>query len=169
MKKVLHLIVGLVGIVAACSAALAQTPYPAKPVTLVVPFPPGGALDIEARALADELRKHLGQPVVVDNRAGAGGTLGSGLVARAAPDGYTILLGSVPTRAIAPGLYPKLSYDALMDFAPITQVTSSPLLVTSSAQLKVNTLPELVATVRAQPGKLNYASTGNGTAVHLAG
>jgi tripartite-type tricarboxylate transporter receptor subunit TctC len=169
MKKVLHLIAGLIGILAAGSAAMAQTPFPSKPVTLVVPFPPGGALDIVARALADEMRKHLGQPVIVDNRAGAGGTLGSGIVARAAPDGYTILLGSVATHAIAPGLYPKLSYDALKDFAPITQVTSSPLLVASSAQLKATTLPELVATVRAQPGKLNYASTGNGTAVHLAG
>jgi tripartite-type tricarboxylate transporter receptor subunit TctC len=148
---------------------MAQTPYPSKAVTLVVPFPPGGALDIVARALADEMRKHLGQPVIVDNRAGAGGTLGTGIVARAAPDGSTILLGSVATHAIAPGLYPKLAYDALKDFAPITQVTSSPLLVASSAQLKVTTLPELVATVRTQPGKLNYASTGNGTAVHLAG
>ncbi len=147
---------------------MAQTPYPSKAVTLVVPFPPGGALDIVARALADEMRKHLGQPVIVDNRAGAGGTLGTGIVARAAPDGSTILLGSVATHAIAPGLYPKLAYDALKDFAPITQVTSSPLLVASSAQLKVTTLPELVATVRTQPGKLNYASTGNGTAVHLA-
>ena len=166
MKTVLHLLVGLL---AACSAAMAQPAYPSKPVTLVVPFPPGGALDIVARALADEMRKHLGQPVIVENRAGAGGTLGSGVVARAAPDGYTVLLGSVATHAIAPGLYRKLAYDALKDFVPITQVTRSPLLVASSAKLNVATLPELIAAARAQPGKLNYASTGNGTAVHLAG
>jgi tripartite-type tricarboxylate transporter receptor subunit TctC len=169
MKKVLPLIFGLVGLVAACGAAMAQPAFPSKPITLVVPFPPGGALDIVARALAEEMRKPLGQPVIVDNRAGAGGTLGSGLVARAAPDGYTILLGSVATHAIAPGLYPKLTYDALKDFAPITQVTASPLLVVSSAKLNAATLPELIAVVRAQPGKLNFASTGNGTAVHLAG
>jgi tripartite-type tricarboxylate transporter receptor subunit TctC len=154
---------------AACTPVWAQPAFPSKAVTIVVPFPPGGALDIVARALADEMRKHLGQPVVVDNRPGAGGTLGSGIVARAAPDGYTILLGSVATHGIAPGLYRNLSYDALKDFAPITQVTTSPLLVASSATLKVSTLPELIAAVRAQPGKLNYASTGNGTAVHLAG
>lgn len=152
-----------------CSSAWAQPTFPSKPVTLVVPFPAGGALDVVARVLAEEMRKHLGQPVVVENRAGAGGTLGSGAVARAAPDGHTILLGSVATHAIAPGLYRSLSYDALKDFVPITQVTSSPLLVTSSAKLNVSTLPELLAAVRAQPGKVNFGSTGNGTAVHLAG
>ena len=166
MKFVLHLFIGLL---AACSAAMAQPVYPAKAVTLLVPFPPGGALDIVARALAEEMRKSLGQPVIVDNRPGAGGTLGTGVVARAAPDGYTIMLGSVATHAIGPGLYRNLSYDALKDFVPITQVTSSPLLVASSATLKAATLPELIASARAQPGKLNYASTGNGTAVHLAG
>ena len=166
MKTLLHLVVGLL---AACSAAMAQTAYPTKAVTLVVPFPAGGALDIVARALADEMRKHLGQPVIVENRAGAGGTVGSGVVARAAPDGYTMLLGSVATHAIAPGLYRNLSYDALKDFVPITQVTASPLLLASSAKLNVATLAELIALARAQPGKLNFASTGNGTAVHLAG
>lgn len=166
MKTLLHLLIGLL---AACSAAVGQTAYPSKPVTLVVPFPAGGALDIVARALAEEMRKQLGQTVLVDNRAGAGGTVGSGLVARAAPDGYTLLLGSVATHAIAPGVYRNLSYDALKDFAPITQVTASPLLLASSATLNVKTLPELLAAARAQPGKLNYGSTGNGTAVHLAG
>ncbi len=169
MKTVLSLLFGVIGLMATGSAAMAQAAYPAKAVTLVVPFPAGGALDIVARALAEELRKHLGQPVIVDNRVGAGGTVGSGAVARAAPDGYTILLGSVATHAIGPGVYRNLSYDALKDFAPITQVTASPLLLTSSATLNVKTLPELLAAARAQPGKLNYASTGNGTAVHLAG
>jgi tripartite-type tricarboxylate transporter receptor subunit TctC len=169
MKTVVHFLVALTASMTACGAALAQTAFPSKPVTIVVPFPAGGALDIVARALAEEMRKPLGQPVIVDNRAGAGGTVGSALVARAAPDGHTLLLGSVATHAIGPGVYRNLTYDALKDFAPITQVTASPLLLASSATLNVKTLAELLAAARAQPGKLNYASTGNGTAVHLAG
>jgi tripartite-type tricarboxylate transporter receptor subunit TctC len=150
-------------------AAQAQAAFPSKPVTIVVPFPAGGALDVVARALAEEMRKTLNQPVVVDNRVGAGGTVGAASVARAAPDGYTILFGSVATHAIGPGLYRNLTYDALKDFAPITQLTAAPLLLASSGTLNVKTAAELLAAVRAQPGKLNYASTGNGTAVHLAG
>jgi tripartite-type tricarboxylate transporter receptor subunit TctC len=169
VRRLFAICAGAAALCGIASPVLAQPVYPAKAVTLVVPFPPGGALDIVARALADEMRKHLAQPVIVENRAGAGGTLGSAAVARAAPDGYTILLGSVATHAIAPGLYRSLAYDALKDFVPITQVTASPLLVASSATLKAATLQELVAAARAQPGKLNYASTGNGTAVHLAG
>jgi len=143
--------------------------FPNKTVTIVVPFPAGGALDIVARGLADQMRTDLGQQVIVDNRAGAGGTVGSGAVARAAPDGYTILLGSVATHAIAAGLYPKLPYDPIGDFAPITQLTSSPLVLTVSPQLKAANVAELVAAAKSQPGKTNYASTGNGTAVHIAG
>jgi len=156
-------------ILVACTPAWAQPAFPSKPVTMVVPFPAGGALDVVARALAEEMRKHLGQPVVVENRVGAGGTVGTGAVARAAPDGHTILFGSVATHAIAPGVYRSLTYDALKDFVPVMQVTSSPLLVTSSAKFNVSTLAELIAAAKAQPGKLNYGSTGNGTAVHLAG
>ena len=156
-------------LLAACTPAWAQPAFPSKPVTMVVPFPAGGALDVVARSLAEEMRKQLGQTVVVDNRAGAGGTLGSGIVARAAPDGYTVLFGSVATHAIAPALYRTVPYDALKDFVPIMQVTTSPLLVVSSAKLNVSTLAELIAAAKAQPGKLNYGSTGNGTAVHLAG
>jgi len=155
-------------ILSVCTPAWAQPAFPSRPVTMVVPFPAGGALDVVARALADEMRKHLGQPVVVENRAGAGGTLGSSHVARAAADGHTILFGSVATHAIASGLYSKLSYDALKDFTPVMQVTSSPLLVTGTPKLNATTLAELIAAAKAQPGKLNYGSTGNGTAVHLA-
>jgi tripartite-type tricarboxylate transporter receptor subunit TctC len=169
LRRGLAALIGVAALWAACSSALAQAAFPAKPVTMLVPFPAGGALDIVARALAEEMRKALGQPVIVDNRAGAGGTLGSAAVARAAPDGYTVLFGSVATHAIAPGVYRNLSYDPLKDFAPITQVTASPLLLVSSATLNVKTAAELLAAARAQPGKLNYASTGNGTAVHLAG
>jgi len=143
--------------------------FPSRPVTIVVPFPAGGALDTVARSIAEQMRTDLGQTVIVDNRAGAGGTLGSGLVARATPDGYTILLGSVATHAIAAGLYPKLAYDPIGDFAPITQLTSSPLVLVASPQFKAANVAELVAAAKAQPGKLNYASTGNGTALHIAG
>jgi tripartite-type tricarboxylate transporter receptor subunit TctC len=143
--------------------------FPNKPVTLVVPFPAGGALDVVARGLAEQMRTDLGQPVIVENRAGAGGTVGSGTVARAAPDGYTVLFGSVATHAIAPGLYPRLPYDPLGDFAPITQLTSSPLVLAASPALNVTSVAALVAAAKAQPGKINYASTGNGTAVHIAG
>lgn len=143
--------------------------FPTKPVTIVVPFPAGGALDIVARGLAEQMRSDLGQAVIVDNRAGAGGTVGSAAVARAAPDGYTILLGSVATHAIAAGLYPKLPYDPIGDFAPITQLTNSPLVLTVSPMLKATNVAELVAAAKAQPGKMNYASTGNGTTVHIAG
>lgn len=150
------------------SAAMAQT-FPAKPVTIVVPFPAGGALDMVARTLSEQMRKDLGQAVIVENRAGAGGTVGSAAVARATPDGYTILLGSVATHALAAGLYPKLPYDPINDFVPITQLTSSPLVLTVPPQVKAKNVAELVAAAKAAPGTLNYGSTGNGTALHIAG
>lgn len=143
--------------------------FPTKAVTIVVPFPAGGALDTVARGIAEQMRADLGQPVIVDNRPGAGGTLGSGTVARAAPDGHTILLGSVATHAIAAGLYPKLAYDPIGDFAPITQLTTSPLILTAAPQFKAGSVAELVAAAKAQPGRLNYGSTGNGTALHITG
>lgn len=122
-----------------------------------------------ARSLAEEMRKTLSQPVIVENKAGAGGTVGSTSVARATPDGYTILLGSVATHAIAAGLYAKLPYDPIADFAPISQITSGPLVLVASEQFKINSVEELIAAAKRQPGLLNYASTGNGTALHLAG
>lgn len=166
-RRFLRLALAL-GLVAPAFWAAAQS-FPSRPVTIVVPFPAGGALDTVARAIAEPMRAELGQAVIVDNRAGAGGTVGSGQVARAAPDGHTILLGSVATHAIAAGLYPKLPYDPIGDFAPITQLTSSPLMLTASPQLKAANVAELVAAAKSQPGKLNYASTGNGTALHIAG
>ena len=120
---------------ALCGAAVAQTAYPSKPVTMIVPFPPGGALDIVARSLAQEMTPLLGQTVIVDNRPGAGGGTGSGAAAKAAADGHTLLFGSIATHALAPALYAKLPYDALKDFVPITQVTSAPLVLVSSAVL----------------------------------
>lgn len=155
--------------VASTGGAVMADTFPSKTITIVVPFPAGGALDLVARALAEEMRKSLPQPIIVDNKAGAGGTVGSASVARAAPDGHTILLGSVATHAIASGLYTKLPYDPIADFAPISQLTSGPLVLAASSQLGVNSVEALVAAAKKQPGTINYASTGNGTAVHLAG
>ncbi len=157
-----------------CTGALVAMPaaaqtYPSKPITLVVPFPAGGALDAVARPMAEGMRKILGQTVIVENVPGAGGTVGTGNVARAAPDGYTILLGSVATHAIAAGIYSKLSYDPVAGFAPISQLTRGPLVLAVAPQFAVGSVRELVAAAKASPGKINYASTGNGTALHVAG
>lgn len=156
-------------LVCTTSPVTAQSAYPVKPITMIVPFPAGGALDIVARHLAKEMTPLIGQAVVVDNRPGAAGTIGSAAVARAPSDGYTLLFGSLATHALGPALYPKIQYDALKDFAPITQVTSAPLVFASSATLPVNSVSQLIALAKSKPGTLNYASTGVGTADHLAG
>jgi len=154
------------------SASHAQA-WPARPVRIVVPFPPGGTTDILTRALAPELQKAFGQPVSVDNRAGAAGTLGSAEVARAAPDGYTLLMGTISSHAINPALYARMPYDHIKDFAPITLVASTPnVLVMNPAkaqQLGIGSVAELVRYARAHPGKLNMASDGNGTTSHVGG
>jgi tripartite-type tricarboxylate transporter receptor subunit TctC len=156
------------------AAAIAQTAaWPAKPIRIVVPFPAAGTTDILARALAPELQKALGQPVVVDNKAGAGGNIGSAEVAKAAPDGYTFLMGTVGTHGINAALYPKLPYDPLKDFVPVTLVAAVPnVLVFNPAKadaLGIRSVPDLVKYARANPGKLNMASSGNGTSIHLSG
>ena len=161
-------LISLAMLFAAATPALSQTAYPTRPITLVVPFPAGGALDIVARELAREMSPLLGQVIVVENRAGAAGTIGSAAVAKAVPDGYTLLFGSLATHALGPALYPKIQYDALKDFSPITQVTSAPLVFASSATLPVNSVSQLIALAKSKPGVLNYASTGIGTADHLA-
>lgn len=147
----------------------AQAPAPTR---LVVPYPPGGPLDIAARALAERVRDTLG-PVVVENRPGAGGNLGADSVAKAAPDGRTLLMGAVATHAINPWLYSRMPYDALRDFTPITRVAQVPNVLVMNAQraqeLKIQTVADLVAHARANPGRLNYGSGGNGSAGHLAG
>lgn len=158
----------LCALAVAATATPAQT-FPARPIVLVVPFPAGGALDAVARPMAEAMRKTLGQPVVVENVAGAGGTIGAGNVARAAPDGHTILLGSVATHAIAAGIYPKLSYDPVAGFAPITQLTRGPLVMAAGPQSAATSLREVVTSAKGNPGRINYASTGNGTALHVAG
>ena len=145
---------------------LAQA-YPAKPIRLIVPFPAGGATDILARALSQKLGEKLGQTVVVDNRPGAGGTIGADAASKAAADGYTLLLATSSTHSIGPAINPKIPYNAETDFTPIAYVASSPNLVVVPTTLPVKTIRELIDYARKNPGKLNYASSGNGTIVHL--
>lgn len=146
--------------------------WPSKPLRIVVPFAAGGTTDILARALAPELQKALGQPVIIDNKPGAGGNTGSAEVARAS-DGHTLLMGTVGTHGINQSLYPKLPYDPIKDFAPITLVAAVPnVLVINPAkaqQLGINSVQDLIKVAKANPGKLNMASSGNGTSIHLAG
>ncbi len=146
--------------------AQAQT-YPSKPIRLIVPFPAGGATDIFARTLSQKLAEKLGTSVVVDNKPGAGGTLGSDMVAKAPPDGYTLLLATSSTHSIGPNLNPKMPYDAVRDFTPIGQVGNAPsiMLVPNSSPAK--TVQEWIDYARKNPGRLNYASSGNGTIVQL--
>ena len=143
-----------------------------RPIRLVVPYPPGGPLDIVARALAERVKDSLGV-VVVDNRPGAGGNLGADLVAKSAPDGHTLVMGAVATHAINPWLYAKMPYDPLRDFTPITRVAQVPNVLVmnaeTAARLKIEKLADLVAYARRHPGTLNYGSGGNGSAGHLAG
>ena len=148
------------------TAAFADTPYPNKPITLVVPFTAGSGTDVVARIVSEQLAKVLGQTVIVDNRAGAGGTLGASLVAAAAPDGYTILVHSAGHVANA-ALYPKLKYDTLKDFTPVSMLATLPNVLVVSPSSKITSVAELVKRAKASPGKMTYASAGNGSATHI--
>jgi tripartite-type tricarboxylate transporter receptor subunit TctC len=146
----------------------AQAQYPAKAVRMVVPFPPGGATDIVARVLGQKLSERWGQPVVVENRPGAGGTIGSDAVAKSAPDGYTLLVATTSTHAVGPVLQ-KLPYDPVADFSAITLIAHSPNVLVVSPQLGARSVRELIAAAKAKPGNLSFASSGNGTITHLTG
>jgi tripartite-type tricarboxylate transporter receptor subunit TctC len=150
-------------------AEAAGPAYPTRPIRMVVPFPPGGATDLLARILAQRLGESLGQQVVVDNRPGAGGTLGSRLMLDAQPDGYTILMGTTSTHAIGPHLYAKPPYDPARDFAAITLVSSTPTVLLIGAALPPTSVKELIAYAKSKPGVLNYGSSGIGTQFHLSG
>ena len=143
------------------------TDFPNKPVRIVVPFPPGGATDITARVVAEKLSTKWGQPVVIDNKAGAGGNVGSDLVAKSAPDGYNIVLGVTGSHSINISLYKKMPYHPLNDFEPLTQATIYPNAIVVNPQVPANNLAELIALLKKEPGKLSYGSDGNGTASHL--
>jgi tripartite-type tricarboxylate transporter receptor subunit TctC len=153
----------------ACGAVQAQSAWPAKPITLIVPFPPGGGTDAFARPLSVHLSKQLGKQVVIDNRGGAGGTVGASIAAKAAPDGYTFFVGAVH-HAIAPSFYPKLDYNIETDLVPLTVIANPPqILVINQKRVKADDFKSFMTYLRANPGKLNYASAGNGTSHHLAG
>lgn len=170
LRKVGHALMFVAAAALWTQAAGAQTPaYPTRPVTLVVPFPAGSTTDLVGRLLAEELGKSLGQNVIVDNRGGAGGTIGTETVARAAPDGYTILMGTIGTHSINPAVYARINYDPIADFAPIIQFGAAPNVLVVNPSLPVKTVKDLVAYIRARPGQVNYASSGNGTSNHLSG
>ncbi|CAN7737928.1 tripartite tricarboxylate transporter substrate binding protein [Acidovorax sp. LjRoot66] len=160
-------VLGLACLMAVCAGAHAQSNWPDRPVRVIVPFPASGATDLVARVVAQRVAQDLGQQMVVDNRPGAGGTIGAAEAAKAQPDGYTLLLTTSSTHAISPHLMPRLAYDPRKDFTPVAHLADAPsvLLVTNS--LPVKTVGELIAYGKAHPGKLNYATSGNGTIVHL--
>lgn len=160
----------LVGLAAASGfvGQLAAQPYPARPIRLVLPFSPGGAADVPGRILTPRLSEAIGKSVVVENRPGAGSTIGADQVAKATPDGYTLLMTS-NTHFVAAGLYKKLPYDPLNDFSPVTQVTSAPNVIVVHPSLPAKSVKELIALAKAKPRQINYASSGNGSTQHLTG
>jgi tripartite-type tricarboxylate transporter receptor subunit TctC len=162
-------IAGLVCLLMLAAGRLAAAQeWPAKPVTLIVPFAAGGTTDLVARPLAQSLAARLGQPVIVDNRAGAGGTIGAGIAARSAPDGYTLFLATI-AHTIAPGMYRNLSYDFIHDFDPITVVAEVPNVLIVNPSVPARTSAELIAYAKANPGKVNFGSAGPGSVEHLSG
>lgn len=156
-------------LVSPCMQSLLAQDYPQKTIRLIVPYPPGGTADMLARTLGQEMAERLGQQIIIDNRPGAGGNIGADLAAKAAPDGYTILMGTVATHAINPNLYSQMPYDAAKDFAPIVLVATLPNLLVVNPSLPARNVKELIALAKAKPGELAFASAGNGTSQHLSG
>ena len=167
MKRILQRV--LPGLLAVLSAGASAQTYPNHPIRLVVPFPPGGTTDILAREVGERLTATLGQTVVIDNRPGAGGNIGADIVAKAAPDGYTLLMATVGTHAINASLYRKLPYDHIKDFAPVVLVAGVPNVLEVTPSLPVHSVAELIKLAKEKPGQLNFASSGNGTSIHLSG
>jgi tripartite-type tricarboxylate transporter receptor subunit TctC len=165
MSRVLRAIAAAI----ALAPAFVHAQYPTKPVRMVVGFPPGGGTDVVAGIILPRLGENLGQPVVIENRPGATGTVAAEMVAKSPPDGYTIMMGHVSVNAIAPSLFPKLPYDVIKDFAPVTLAASVPHIITVHPSLPVATIKELIAYLKARPGKLTFPSAGNGSTPHLAG
>ncbi len=170
MNRLLRILCLAIGAAGLQQAAQAQQVYPGRPIRIIVPYPAGESVDVIARLLALRWAPLLGQQIIIDNRSGGGGVIGAGIAAQATPDGYNLLVGNVGAIVIAPNLQAKPPYDALKNFTPISQVANVPFyLFTSVAALNATTLKEVVAYARENPGKLNYASTGIGSGVHLAG
>jgi hypothetical protein len=168
VRHIAALSVSLLSVLAASTTACAQTPYPHKPIRLIVPFTPGGSTDILARAIGQELTKAWGQSVVIDNVPGAGGSIGADKAAKAPADGYTLLMGHIGTLAVNPSLYPKLPYNPVKDFAPVAWVARVPNILVVNSALPVKSLQDLVTYARSKPGQLSYGSGGNGSAANLA-
>jgi tripartite-type tricarboxylate transporter receptor subunit TctC len=158
----------MAGALLSSPAALAQA-FPNKPLRLICPFPPGGAVDIASRAIAQELSKNLGQPVTVENRPGAGGNIGGAEAARANPDGYTIFMTTSGIQAINPVLYAKMPFDPSKDLVPVSALVSLNNVLVLHPSVKANSVPEVIAMARSQPGTMNYASSGSGTSIHMSG
>lgn len=161
----------LVAVLVVLSSAptIAQTDYPSKPVRIVVPYPPGGSVDSAARLISQRLTERIGQPVVVENRPGAAGLVGSDFVAKSPPDGYTLVWGTVSSHAINMSLYSKVPYDNLRDFAPITQLLEQPLMIVVPVSSKIGTLQELIRSLRTRSAQYNFGTAGAGTTGHLTG
>lgn len=147
----------------------ARADYPERPITLVVPFPAGGSTDLVARVVAERMSQELGQQVVVENKGGAGGNLGAAQVAKAEPDGYTILMATIATHALNPALYTRMPYDPVADFAPISLLVKVPNVLVVNPEFPAKTVQELIALLKGNPGEYSYASSGNGTPLHLSG
>jgi len=157
------------GAILLIASGLAAAAFPDKPIRLIVPFPAGGAADVMARGMAQRLGSELGQQIIVDNRGGAGGAPAAEAAARSAPDGYTLFFGTMGTQAINPALYPKLRYDPLKDFAPISLTHITPRVLVVGPSVSARSIAELVAQAKAKPGTLTYGSAGNGSSSHLSG
>ena len=169
MRKISRILGAAVTLALGLAPAAAQETYPSKRITFVVPFAPGGSTDIIARLIGEDLSKRLGQPVVIENRAGAGGNLGADVVAKAEPDGYTMLMGTTGVMSINESLYPEMSYKAAEDFQPVIHVASLTNVLAVTPSLPARTVEELIAYGKANPGKLTFASSGVGSATHLVG
>ncbi len=159
----------LLALAVSMSDACAQASYPTRSIRFIVPYPPGGPTDLMARSMSGRLSEALGQTVVVDNRAGAGGNVGAEIAAKSPPDGYTLLMGAISTHSINASLYSKLAFDPVKDFAPVTQASIIPLVINAHPSLPVANVKELIALAKKNPGQLSYGSSGNGGGTHLAG
>jgi tripartite-type tricarboxylate transporter receptor subunit TctC len=171
MTRSCRLVLAITGLVLGAALALARAhsqDYPSRAITLVVPYAAGGGNDAMARIVADHMAKTLGQQIVVENRGGAGGTIATRAVAKAAPDGYTLVLGGTGTLAVNPTLYANVGYDPRKDFAPVGLIATSALVILVHPSVQANSVPELIALAKEDPGKLNYASAGPGSGIHLA-
>jgi tripartite-type tricarboxylate transporter receptor subunit TctC len=169
MRKVIALLIAAATLPLTTLAAAQAPAYPDKPIRIVSPFPVGGIADTFAREIGKKLTEAWGQPVVIDNRTGAGGNIGADIVAKSAPDGYTLVIGNIGTHAVNVSLFPSMPYDTIKDFTPIVHVLDAEGLLVVNPQIKATTVPELIALARSEPGKLSYGSGGLGTTSHLAG